>query len=39
VGRNPKTGVEVPIAPRRMVVLKASDTLRTRLATVEETVD
>jgi integration host factor subunit alpha len=39
VGRNPKTGVEVPIAPRRVVVFKASDTLRKRLATVEETTD
>ena len=39
VGRNPKTGVEVPIAPRRVVVFKASDTLRKRLATVEETTE
>jgi integration host factor subunit alpha len=30
-GRNPKTGVEVPIAPRRVMVFKASDTLVRRL--------
>ena len=30
-GRNPKTGVEVPIQPRRVLVFKASDTLRERL--------
>jgi integration host factor subunit alpha len=36
LGRNLKTGLEVPIAPRRVVVFKASDTLRMRLATVEE---
>jgi integration host factor subunit alpha len=39
VGRNPKTGVEVPIAPRQVVVFKPSDTLRKRLATVEETTE
>jgi integration host factor subunit alpha len=39
VGRNPKTRVEVPIAPRQVVVFKASDTLRKRLATVEETTE
>jgi integration host factor subunit alpha len=31
VGRNPKTGVEVPIAPRRVMVFKPSGTLRKRL--------
>jgi integration host factor subunit alpha len=31
-GRNPKTGVEVPIAQRRVMVFKASDTLKKRLA-------
>jgi integration host factor subunit alpha len=35
-GRNPKTGVEVPIAPRRVMVFKPSHTLRKRLATGEE---
>ncbi len=28
VGRNPKTGVEVPIKPRRVVVFKPSDNLK-----------
>jgi integration host factor subunit alpha len=31
-GRNPKTGVEVPIAPRRVIVFKASDILKMRHA-------
>jgi len=38
-GRNPKTGVEVPIAPRRVMVFKASDTLKKHLAGGEGTVD
>jgi integration host factor subunit alpha len=32
IGRNPKSGVEVPIAPRRVMVFKPSDVLRKRLA-------
>jgi integration host factor subunit alpha len=28
IGRNPKTGIEVPISPRRVVVFKASVILR-----------
>ena len=28
VGRNPKTGVEVPIAPRRVLTFRASQMLR-----------
>lgn len=28
VGRNPKTGVEVPIEPRRVLVFKASNILK-----------
>jgi len=32
MGRNPKTGAEVPIAPRRVMVFKASDTLKKCLA-------
>lgn len=28
VGRNPKTGVEVPIAPRRVLTFRASQTVR-----------
>lgn len=31
-GRNPKTGDEVPIKPRRVMVFKPSDILRKRLA-------
>ena len=32
VGRNPKTGVEVPIAPRRVLTFRASQSLRDRIA-------
>lgn len=31
VGRNPKTGVEVPIAPRRVLTFRASQMMRTRI--------
>ncbi len=31
VGRNPKTGEEVPITPRRVVVFRASHVLRERM--------
>jgi len=31
IGRNPKTGVEVPIAPRRVLTFRASQTLRDRI--------
>jgi integration host factor subunit alpha len=31
IGRNPKTGVEVPITPRRVMVFKPSDVLKKRL--------
>jgi len=30
-GRNPKTGVEVPIAPRRVLTFRASEMLRDRI--------
>jgi integration host factor subunit alpha len=30
-GRNPKTGVEVPISPRRVMVFKPSQVLRARI--------
>ena len=30
VGRNPKTGVEVPIAPRRVLTFRASQMMRDR---------
>ena len=32
VGRNPKTGVEVPITPRRMLTFRASQLLKDRIA-------
>jgi integration host factor subunit alpha len=31
IGRNPKTGVEVPITPRRVMVFKASNVLKARI--------
>lgn len=31
IGRNPKTGVEVPIAPRRVLVFKPSNVMRARI--------
>jgi len=32
VGRNPKTGVEVPIAPRRVLTFRASQNVREKIA-------
>ena len=32
VGRNPKTGVEVPITPRRVMTFRASHKLKDRIA-------
>ena len=31
IGRNPKTGVEVPISPRSVVVFRASHVLKDRI--------
>ena len=31
IGRNPKTGVEVPITPRRVMVFKASNVMKARI--------
>lgn len=31
IGRNPKTGVEVPITPRKVLVFKASHIMRDRI--------
>lgn len=31
VGRNPKTGVEVPIAPRRVLVFRPSQVLKAKI--------
>jgi integration host factor subunit alpha len=32
IGRNPKTGVEVPIAPRRVMTFRASQIMRDTIA-------
>ncbi|TXC73872.1 integration host factor subunit alpha [Sphingorhabdus soli] len=32
IGRNPKTGVEVPITPRRVMTFRASQAMRERIA-------
>src|SRR3546814_11375867 len=32
IGRNPKTGVEVPISPRRVLTFRASPSMRDRIA-------
>jgi integration host factor subunit alpha len=31
IGRNPKTGIEVPIEPRRVMVFKPSNILKARI--------
>ncbi len=33
IGRNPKTGQEVPILPRRVLVFRASNVLKSRINT------
>ena len=33
IGRNPKTGVEVPITPRRVMTFRASQLLKERVTT------
>ncbi len=37
VGRNPKTGIEVPITPRRVLVFKPSNILKARINGQSET--
>ena len=32
IGRNPKTGIEVPITPRRVMTFRASQLLKERIA-------
>lgn len=32
IGRNPKTGIEVPITPRRVMTFRASQKLKERIA-------
>lgn len=34
VGRNPKTGIEVPITPRRVMTFRASQMLKDRIAEI-----
>lgn len=36
IGRNPKTGVEVPISPRKVLVFRASHVLKDRINGGEE---
>lgn len=31
IGRNPKTGIEVPIEPRKVVIFRASHTLKDKI--------
>jgi integration host factor subunit alpha len=35
IGRNPKTGIEVPIEPRRVMVFKPSNILKARINGIE----
>ena len=35
VGRNPKTGVEVPISPRKVLIFRASHVLKDRIVAGE----
>ncbi len=39
VGRNPKTGEEVPILPRRVLVFRASHVLKNRINEVQGAAD
>jgi integration host factor subunit alpha len=39
IGRNPKTGVEVPILPRRVMVFKPSNVLKARINGASEESD
>jgi integration host factor subunit alpha len=32
IGRNPKTGIEVPITPRRVLTFRASQMLKDQIA-------
>jgi len=36
IGRNPKTGVEVPISPRKVLVFKASHILKDKINSATE---
>jgi integration host factor subunit alpha len=39
IGRNPKTGIEVPIDPRRVMVFKPSNVLKSRINGLDATED
>jgi integration host factor subunit alpha len=39
ISRNPKTGKEVPITPRRVMVFKPSAILRERLVSADEVIE
>ena len=39
IGRNPKTGVEVPIKPRKVLVFKASHVLKDKINKATQVVD
>jgi integration host factor subunit alpha len=39
MGRNPKTGVDVPISPRRVIVFKASAVMKKRINSELPTVE
>ncbi len=39
IGRNPKTGVEVPIEPRRVMIFRPSNVLRARINGEEATAE
>jgi len=39
MGRNPKTGKEVSILPRKVMVFKPSTVLRQRLARIDEAIE
>ena len=36
VGRNPKTGEEVPISPRRVIIFKPSHVLKSRITSPQD---
>jgi integration host factor subunit alpha len=36
IGRNPKTGEEVPILPRRVLVFRASHVLKNRINEIQD---
>ena len=39
IGRNPKTGVEVPITPRRVINFRPSQQLKTRISKINKDVN